>query len=65
MHTSIFETEVEGLGKVKFFKDDEKNCCWFTVNRENGFFGWTAAKPNSEDGSIKFYSVNSYPTDCF
>jgi hypothetical protein len=65
MHTPIFETEVKGLGKVCLFKDDEKNCCWFTVNRENGASGWTAAKPNSEDGSIKFHSVNLFPMDCF
>jgi hypothetical protein len=65
MYTPIFETEVKGLGKVQFFKDDEKNCCWFTVNRKNGFCGWTAAKPDPENGTIKFYSVNSIPVDAF
>jgi hypothetical protein len=62
MYTPIFETEVEGLGKVQFFKDDEKNCCWFTVNHGEAF-GWAAAKPDPKDG-IKFFTVLS-PPSCF
>jgi hypothetical protein len=63
MQTPIFETEVKELGKVQFFKDDEKSCCWFTVSRPNGEFGWAAAKPDSKVG-IKFYTVNA-PLSCF
>ena len=55
----IFETEVKGLGKVKFFKDDEKNCCWFTVN-EGIDLGWASAKRDST--GVKFFAVNAPPS---
>jgi hypothetical protein len=56
----VFETEVKGLGKVQFFVDQERNCCWFTVNQD---FGWAAAKPDQMTG-VKFIAVNS-PPNCF
>jgi hypothetical protein len=59
----VFEIEVNGLGKVQFFKDDEKNCCWFTVYRENDLSGWAYAKPklNSRYGEVEYGAVNTAP----
>lgn len=55
----IFEIEVKGLGTVRFFKDEEKSCCWFTVNSEDGFNGWAYAKPGKVPQTVEFGAVQA------